>query len=56
MIAPLIDSSKYALMVNTLGAMVTVRRKHTAQTPDLRQKFAKAKKKRGQYQREKACG
>ena len=43
-IAPLIDSSKYTLIVNTLDAMVTVRWKITAQTPELKQKFGKAKK------------
>ena len=44
MITPLIDPSKYTLMVNTLDAMVTVRWKQTAQTPELLEKFAKAKK------------
>ena len=42
-ILPLIDSEKYTLIVNTLDAMVTVRWKITAQTPELRQKFASSK-------------
>ena len=42
--APLIDVRKYSLIVNTLDAIVTVRRKQPDQTRELWKQFNKAKK------------
>ena len=43
MVAPIIDEEKYALIVNTLEAIVTVRWKQSEQTSELWSKFNKAR-------------